>query len=345
MAPDEARRVGSHLLVCSRCRLEHDEIKAGLALLQTLDSQTAPPGMWNQIAVALSQPQRSARGLSSVFLAWPRMIAYAALAVAIGAAITLYLRRTPDAPRAAFEVVRIEGAPTIEKGRLSAQGRLHIGEWLETDARSRAQIKVAEIGHVEVAPSSRVGLVMTAPTEHRLKLARGKLEAEILAPPRLFIVETPSAVAIDLGCAYVLEVDEAGTGRLRVTSGYVALERDERESIVVAGAACETRPGIGPGTPYFEDASVELRSALERFDFAGGGIDALRPVIEGSRRRDTLTLWHLLSRVEEAHRGMIYDRLVTLVAPPDGVTRDAILRLDAPILKKYRETLEWVWFE
>ncbi len=106
-------------------------------------------------------------------------------------------------------------------------------------------------------------LLATQPTEHRLELARGKMSARIWAPPRLFFVDTPSAVAADLGCAYTLEVDDDGGSVLHVTSGWVALQLKDRESMVPAGAACETQPGIGPGTPYFVDATPVFREALQ----------------------------------------------------------------------------------
>ena len=73
----------------------------------------------------------------------------------------------------------------------------------------------------------------------------------IWAPPRLFFVDTPAGVAADLGCAYTLEVDDHGDGLLHVTSGWVALQLKDRESMVPAGASCATRPGVGPGTPFF----------------------------------------------------------------------------------------------
>src|SRR5436309_715730 len=95
----------------------------------------------------------------------------------------------------------------------------------------------------------------------RVALERGKLHAFITAPPRLFFVDTPSAEAIDLGCEYTLAVDDAGIGLLHVTLGWVMLERDGRESYVPIGAMCETRPGVGPGTPFFEDASLSFKEA------------------------------------------------------------------------------------
>jgi hypothetical protein len=174
------------------------------------------------------------------------------------------------------------------------------------------------------------------------------MSARIWAPPRLFFVDTPSAVAADLGCAYTLEVDDGGASLLRVTSGWVALQLKDRESVVPAGAACATRPGIGPGTPYFEDASENFRAALSKFDFepqntAWSKIPALNLVLAESRPRDTLTLWHLLSRVEGADRALVYERLAALAPPPDGVTREGILQLDSQMLSLWKERLETTW--
>ena len=163
-----------------------------------------------------------------------------------------------------WRVNRLDGTPKIGTAGIANNGRLGVGQWLETDASSRAQIAVGSIGNVEIDENTRVRLVANQPTEHRLELARGKMSARIWAPPRLFFVDTPSAVAADLGCAYTLEVGDDGGSLLRVTSGWVALQLKDRESIVPAGAVCETRPGIGPGTPYFEDAPSVFREALRK---------------------------------------------------------------------------------
>jgi hypothetical protein len=220
-----------------------------------------------------------------------------------------------------------------------------VGEWLETGSSSRAKIAVGAIGQVEIDPNTRVRLVETKPTEHRLELARGKMSARIWAPPRLFFVDTPSAVAADMGCAYTLEVDEQGAGILHVTSGWVALQFRDRESMVPAGAACVTRPGIGPGTPYFEDASTTFRNALWKIDFEPGNTtpDTLEQVLVESRPRDTLTLWHLLSRVDGDGRARVFDRLALFAPPPEGVTRDGVLRRDERMLQLWKAQLENSW--
>lgn len=345
LSREEAARVAAHLRACAACRSEFEEVKLGIRLVESLPSVAAPASIWDGIEAALvKETARDRQHDSQTQPLFPsRRRAFAAafatvlLALVAGGA-WLYLR----APLPGWDVARVEGSPLIASGRFGERGRLGVGEWLETDAASRAEIAVANIGQVEVEPNTRVRLVETRVTEHRLELARGTLHARIWAPPRLFFVNTPSAVAADLGCAYTLEVDDAGRGLLHVTSGYVALETDARESIVPAGAACLTKPGAGPGTPFFEDAPEAFVESLARLDFEGdrGSLDA---VLAGARERDTLTLWHLLSRVGVDDRARVYERLAALAPPPAGVTREGVVGLDRPMLDAWKTVLEGNW--
>src|SRR5262249_56169742 len=98
----------------------------------------------------------------------------------------------PRAPRPAWDVTRIEGAPKIGSKTVVEAGKLRVGEWLVTDDSSRAKISVGEIGQVQVDPGSRGRLIAAKVDEHRLALARGKMQAIIWAPPREFYMDTPS---------------------------------------------------------------------------------------------------------------------------------------------------------
>jgi anti-sigma factor RsiW len=249
---------------------------------------------------------------------------------------------TTLASGASFAFETLAGQPKV--GDASGAGKLAEGDFLETDAASKARIRVADIGNVEIEPNSRVKLIGTDPRQHRLSLERGALEAKIYAPPRLFIVDTPSAVAVDLGCAYRLEVDQDGNSFLHVTSGFVALERGGRESIVPAGAMCATRRGKGLGTPYSPDSNEQFKAALARFDFASGGSKAVAEMLEHRSRYDVITLWHLLSRVGKSDRGKIFEALVSYVALADGVTREGVLSLDKKMMERWRVDVENVWF-
>lgn len=242
-----------------------------------------------------------------------------------------------------WQVDTLAGNPQIGSG--SESGKLAVGSYLVTDGASRARVEVADIGSVEIAPNSRVKFVGSTKAQHRLSLERGELHARIAAPPRLFIVDTPSAVAVDLGCEYTLEVDKAGNSKLHVTSGFVALERGGRESIVPAGAMCLTRKGKGLGTPFSAETSESFRAALERFDFAAGGARALQTLLDSRNSQDIVSLWHLLSRVSAADRAKVYDALAAYVQPPASVTREGVMKLNKVMLSEWREKVEAAWWE
>jgi hypothetical protein len=148
---------------------------------------------------------------------------------------------------------------------------------------------------------------------------------------------------VDLGCEYALAIDPDGFGQIQVTKGWVLFQFKNVESLVPAGASCRTRPMAGPGIPFFDDAPETLKRALERFAFEKGGSDDLIIILTDARVRDTLTLWHLLSRVPVDDRGRVYDRMATLTPVPAGVSREKALRLDAETLKRWREELAWTW--
>jgi hypothetical protein len=284
----------------------------------------APEEIWRSIEAELDAPEPR----TSWFRAWQ----WAAATLLVIGLVSWYATR--PAP-VTWQVARLGGSPSI--------GKIKVGEWLQTDASSRARITVGNIGVVDVEPNTRLRLVAASPTEHRLTLARGEISATVTAPPRLFLVDTPASTAVDLGCAYRIKTDASGDGVLRVTSGWVSLEWKGRESLVPAGASCRTRAGTGPGTPYFTDASDALQQALSAFDFAGGGSDALGTILQEARVRDTLTLWHLLSRVDPQERTRVFHRMTELVPLPESVSRDKALLLDPAALKSWREELAWKW--
>jgi hypothetical protein len=259
---------------------------------------------------------------------------------AIGAVVVgLALWRAPSGAPSGWNVVSLEGQPAVGQVGFGDRGTLREGDWLETDADSRARVDVGGIGQVEVAPDTRLQLRNAGEGDHRLALAEGEIEAFIWAPPRLFFVETPSAEAIDLGCIYTLKVDSSGTSLLHVTSGYVELEHDGRASLVPAGAMCMARPGRGPGTAFDEDASPALREALAAYDFDHGGDEALNRVLAEARASDAITLWQLLLRVDANTRASVYDRLAELVTPPDGTDRDGLLNLDQEMVERWERRL------
>jgi hypothetical protein len=277
-----------------------------------------------------------------------RLVPVLALAAAVATIVlTLLVFEKNHAPVGAigWDVSSVSGTPRIgpQVIRDRAAGRLRVGQVLETDAQSRASLQDDDVGHIDVDPGTRLRLLNLGADFKWMALDHGTIHAQIWAPPGQFVVDTPSAITVDLGCAYTLQVDASGAGLIRTSIGWVGFKLNGRESFIPAGAACATTPKVGPGTPYFEDASSEFRDALSRFDFEDAAPSQrdrdLAIVLAESRKQDALTLWHLLARVDDAHRMLVYNRLSALAPPPANVTREGILRLDPGMLDTWWNSL------
>ncbi len=234
--------------------------------------------------------------------------------------------------RRRWDVARLNGSP------------VKTGEWIETDSQSRVTVRVGEIGIVEIEPGTRVRVVTARPGEHRLALARGEIRAKISAPPKLFFVDTAVRAPQSILAASTRSTDdELGLGLLTVTRGWVSFQWKGLESLVPAGASCRTHPRIGPGIPYFDDAPQNLKGAVENFSLDKDRDDALNVILAEARVRDTLTLWHLLQRVDVPDRARVYDRIASLTPVPSSVSRDRALLLDPETLKLWKDELAWKW--
>lgn len=211
---------------------------------------------------------------------------------------------------------------------------MYVGQVIETTDTTRGSVTSEFVGRIDIGPDSRLRLLAATSDQQRLALDHGTIHAFVWAPPAQFVVETPAAKAVDLGCQYTLQVEKNGIGLLTVQMGWVAFDWHGTESFIPAGAACRTRPGHGPDTPYFLDASPAFKKATAEFD-VHGNVEALSAALESARKRDALTLWHLLQRAPPDERGKVFDRLAELVTLPD-VRREDVLRGD-------RRSIDSIW--
>lgn len=208
-------------------------------------------------------------------------------------------------------------------GARVAAGVLPVGGTLDTGTHE-AVLAIADIGSAQLSPQTRVRLDATSRERHQLYLERGKLSAFVNAPPRLFAVGTPNGQVTDLGCAYTLEIDDAGAGSISVESGMVELETASRKVIVVpAGASARLLAGRRASLPLSAGATARLATAVADFhaDVAG----ARDRILDAATPTDAITVANLARVVSPAERRHVLERLSTLFPPPQGATVEGAL--------------------
>lgn len=268
--------------------------------------------------LALGTQTRPARkSIATAMVARPPYWRVAAAAAVVVMAIGVARFAIPRPEVTAWEV----GGAKLRRGQLLRTGGAAV------------QLESETVGRVDIAAGSEV----LASGGKRLELRRGELTAFIWAPAREFVVDTPSARAVDLGCRYTLNVDEHGDGLLRVSMGWVAFEAGGRDSFIPAGAECRTRKKGGPGVPWYAESSEAFRASLAGWERGRPG--ALDSVLREAGSHDGLSLWHVMTRVSGEERGRVFDRLSQLVSLPVEATREGVLRGDARSLDRCWDAL------
>jgi hypothetical protein len=271
---------------------------------------------------------------------WLWLSAVSALAALVLVTVALAIRaRFEWRPGDPWKVLALSGSPQIAGSLVKDRAHFSVGQTLVTDAASRARIRVAGLGVVDVEPGSRVRLIATHARRHQIALDYGTISARMWAPPFSLAVDTPSASLFDLGCAFTLHVESGGYGIVQVTSGWVEFETPLRSVTIPAGAEAVTRPELGPGTPYFSDATTTFKTAVLAFDRHPQDDGALALIVSNARSRDALTLLSLLNRLPLSQRAVVLDRLAVLVPIPDGYSREDVLSLRTDAMDTYWKAL------
>src|SRR5579871_824254 len=144
LSAEETRRLEAHLQRCRRCRQQVELRMRAQGMLSQLPTLTAPETLWNRIEGALPETARAAPQPAQTSASRFRrpLLAYAtaAAALVIGA-ISWRMTPLPHPPHPqgpTLAVTNLAGAPRVGADRIGKTGQLGVGQYLETDASSRA---------------------------------------------------------------------------------------------------------------------------------------------------------------------------------------------------------------
>ena len=225
----------------------------------------------------------------------------------------------------------------------SVTSQLALDQPLQLDSTASAQVAIARIGTMRLAPGSVLTVSETTSTRHRVLLNRGAANVRIWAPPGRFAFRTPAGNVIDLGCIFDLSVDADGTSRVHVDTGWVQMENGWGESLVPAGASSVMTAATRPGVPIFDDAAPEFATgvrAIERGADEAARNGTMDVVLRTARTRDVLTLLMLATTSPASVRRPIIERAAQLFPPPPTISVNAIAEGDSDQLWRWYGTLD-----
>ena len=225
-----------------------------------------------------------------------------------------------------WRIAAIDGEVRVAGEALASTGSLAPGAVLETGSGATARLEVARIGEMVLGADSRFTVIETRDGRHRTRLQRGSLWARIWAPPGAFGVSTPAGDVYDLGCEFLLQANEDGSGSLMVRSGWVQVEHAAHEVLVPEGARVEFGVRGDPGIPYDLGASAAFVAALRELHAQGHRAEPdgapVQALVATARPQDAISLLYLLQFHPSLRGGPVFDRLAELMPADAKVDRE-----------------------
>jgi hypothetical protein len=235
--------------------------------------------------------------------AWPLAVAAALIVCAILGAVRFYT------PANRWRATSESGIADVPHSVLRA------GDVVRTESGS-VRLESRAVGTIDLGANTTVRLIENRSKRHRLALAAGTIHAKTTSQPGIFVIDTPKARAIDLGCEYTLTIAPGGRGELHVIAGWVDLTHGYEQSLVPQGASALIESDGSLTVPVFDDAAPGFQAAVRRLD--------MPTIVALARTRDAFTLLNLFRLATPDERGMLYDRLNQLVPAPPSITRESI---------------------
>jgi hypothetical protein len=234
---------------------------------------------------------------------WPFAIAATLILCAVLGVIRFYT------PANRWRAIAAAGNADVPHSLLVA------GDVVRTE-RGSVRLESPSVGTIDLGANTTVRLIENRRKRHRLALAAGTIHAKTTSQPGVFIIDTPKARAIDLGCEYTLTIAPNGGGELHVIAGWVDLTHGYEQSLVPQGASAFIENDGSLTVPVFDDASPAFQTAVRKHDVA--------TIVALARVRDAFTLLNLFRLSTPDERMLLYDRLKQLVPPPPSITRESV---------------------
>src|SRR3990172_2566028 len=129
---------------------------------------------------------------------------------------------------------------------------------------------------------------------------------------------------------------------LEVIDGWVSINKDNVETLVLSNHFCQIRADSGVGLPYHKFSAKEFVEAINNYCFTSpGNEEALISILTKADVSNSVTLWNLMQRVTRKQRDMvIYTMFGLLGNPPQGVTDEGLRTLDPGMMQKLIEEIE-----
>lgn len=238
--------------------------------------------------------------------------------------------------KSGWEIIQFSGQPKIDNTVIHKGDTFPSQAIATTDQSSSLTIVIPEIGRIMIDNSSTVQRLESG---FSLKIEEGQIKKFEGDASDVIKVITPLANFTELykGGAFRLKVENGGTCKLEVESGWVIVNVKEFDSYVPKNFDCLITRGKY-AVPYPSDSSPQLISLIE--GFSGVNDPSVGTILSLMTKKQSLSLWHIIQLISTENRSLAFDRLNELIPAPSSVTKAGILTLNKTMLLDWRQEIE-----
>ncbi|MDP2366038.1 MAG: hypothetical protein Q8M94_19980, partial [Ignavibacteria bacterium] len=235
-----------------------------------------------------------------------------------------------------WEVVQLTGQPKIGNVVINKDDRFSSESTIETNENSSVTFVMPDLGRLFI---DKLSVVSRTKNSNEIKIDKGQIRKFEGDASDVLTVLTPLAKFTEFykGGAFRLSVDEHGSCKLAVESGWVIVNIKEFDSYVPKNFDCLISRGRY-GIPYPSDSSPQLINLLQ--NFSGINDPSVGTILSQMTIKESLSLWHIIQLISTENRSIAFDRLIELIPPPSGVTKAGILALNKTMLLDWRQEIE-----
>jgi len=258
------------------------------------------------------------------------------VSLAIVTMVVLYFAVKIIFAKSGWEIMQFSGNPMINDTIMKESDLFPPLATITTDENSSVTLSVPDIGRVTIENSSTVERMESGSS---IDVKNGTIKKYEGNANEFLVVQTPFAQVKELfkGSAFKLQVLNDGTSKISVESGWLTMDVNDFQSYIPKNYSCVISKGR-----YVIPFSSSTNSDFEKLmvGFTGVNDPSIGAILSLAKKKDAISLWHLLQLVSSEDRFVVFDRLNELVPTPTGVTKQGIQALNKDMLTQWRQEIE-----
>lgn len=212
---------------------------------------------------------------------------------------------------------------------------------ITTGPSSSASLEIKKLAMIKISSGSKLKRLGGS---NCIEFSQGRIKVSSNNDDDYIFIEVPKAIVEEyyLNDDFTVYTDDAENTVVDVSSGWLRIVSGQTFSLVPEGYSIRVLNGLGLSAPTATGTSANLVSLFDDYLFSGKRMEVLDAILQEATPSEAITLWNLLYRVLPAHRGIVYEKLSSLVSPPTNVTKEGIINLNDEILQSWLEEIEWL---